>query len=191
MNGNVTGVNISGSSTDASCSMVSTMENSITNILKAITNQTNGSSSDAFSGVNTGINVNEGFQNVVNNIAQINNQVCNASQIISANDNFQYITNSNVQGSVVGVNISNSDAMANCAMTNYMKVNLFNSAQDTTTQGNGSDAFAIIAAIIAVIVIIMIIMALVSFYKSYFGGTPEENKKKQQTALKTAALLAV
>ena len=55
---------LEGASTDASCSMVSTMETSVTNILKSTLSQKNASSSNWFSGINECVNAAVGIQNI-------------------------------------------------------------------------------------------------------------------------------
>lgn len=145
-----------GASTDASCSMVSTMQTSVTNILNSTLSQENKSSSDWMSGVNVGLNASAVVQNLQNNIYQISNQSCTSNSITSANNNYIYAADNNISGNFVGVSLQ-SDSDANCAMTNYMKINLFNQSQATTNQSNTvTGSFGIIAIIVVVIIIVMI-----------------------------------
>jgi hypothetical protein len=132
------------------------MQTSITNILKSTESQANKSSSDWMSGVNVGLNASATIQNLQNNIYQISNQSCTSNAIQSANNNYVYAADNNINGNFVGVSLtSNSDA--NCAMTNYMKINLFNQTQATTNQSNTvTGSFGIIAIIVVVIIIVMI-----------------------------------
>lgn len=160
----ITGNNVSGNmnlvtlgaSTDASCSMVSTMQTSITNILKTTLTQANKSSSDWMSGVNVGLNANLTIQNLENNIYQISNQTCTSNNINSVDNNYIYASGNTVGGDFVGFSL-NSASDANCAMTNYMKINLFNQTQATANQSNTvTGTFGIIAIVIVIIIIIMI-----------------------------------
>jgi len=155
--GNNIGGNINliseGASTDASCSMVSTMATSVTNILQSTLSQKNASSSNWFSGINLGVNVGVGIENIENNIYQISNQSCTANSISSTTNNYIYASGNTTGGDFNGVSI-NSSSDANCAMTNYMKTNLFNQEQASTNQSNTvSGVFGIVAIVVVIIII--------------------------------------
>lgn len=156
--GNNIGGNINliseGASTDASCSMVSTMETSVTNILKSTLSQKNSSSSNWFSGVNIGVNAAVGIQNIENNIYQISNQSCTANNITSNTNNYTYASGNTIGGDFNGISLQQSSTDANCAMTNYMKANLFNQEQASTNQSNTvTGVFGIIAIVVVIIII--------------------------------------
>lgn len=161
--GDFTGVSTT-TSTDATCLMVSSMEDSVSSILSAIVQQTNKSQTDWFNGfqIKDSNNTFDVIQSVVNNILQINETTCAASTITSASNNYVYVTNANIGGSFIGVT-DKADASASCTMTNTMKNTTYNQAQASATQTNidlgmFSGFLGIIAAIIGVVIVGVIIL---------------------------------
>lgn len=168
----INGANISGNftgiadttKTDASCLMVSSMENSISNILNATLQQTNTAETDWFNGFQFTSDTNSFniVQSVTNNINQINEATCSASTIQSANNNYVYVTDATIGGNFVGVTESTS-ANANCSMTNIIKNSTYNQVQANATQSNVIKgmfvamigAFAVIFVIIAIGVVVL------------------------------------
>lgn len=166
INGEDVGINVTSTQTDASCLMVSSMDTSITNILEAIAQQTNTSVTDLFNdfSIDSQVNVADIDQSVVNNITQISEALCEASSISSAENNYVYINNSDVNANFIGVNVSTSDTSANCTMSNYMKAVTYNQAQASVSQANTSiGIFAIIMAVIAIVMIVLIIAIIIIF----------------------------
>jgi hypothetical protein len=156
--GNFTGVATTASS-DASCLMVSSMDTSVSTILAAATKQTNSTTSDLFGGFNYS-STNNKFdvtQSVTNTISQTNQATCAANLVQSANNNYVYVTNSEIGGNFIGVT-SSADAKANCAMTNNMKVTTYNQAQASSDQSNTISGMwgALMAAIAGVAAIIIV-----------------------------------
>lgn len=178
--------------TDATCLMVSNMEDSIGNQLAAITQQTNTAATDLFGDFQytEETNIFNVDQSVTNNIAQINEATCAASSITSANNNYIYVSDTTVNG-FVGVN-SASNASANCSMTNMMKNTTYNQAQASATQGNtvvGMFAafFAVLGGIIGLIIIITIIMYSTGAFKKV-GYTQGQGQQQTQETPEEKAL---
>jgi hypothetical protein len=150
--------------TDASCLMVSNMDSNISNILSATLAQTNKVSSDLFNGFSfdAGLNSFDINQTVTNNISQVNEATCSASQIVSSSNNYVYVSNSTIKKNFVGV-VTTSDSKANCTMSNSMKATTYNQAQASGTQSNTVSGMwaALMAAIVAIITIIIVGVVLV------------------------------
>ena len=197
----VNGANIKGDftgvattvNTDATCLMVSNMEDSVQNILSAIVQQTNEAETDWFNGFqitdqsNT-FNVN---QSVTNNINQINQQTCAANTTTSTSNNYVYVGNTNIGGNFVGVT-DTANASANCSMTNSMKNSTYNQAQASGTQSNTVKgmfvsiitAFAAIIAIIVIGVIILFATGSIGYvgYKKYSAPTSQTQQENAELA---------
>lgn len=186
--GDFTGVSTT-TSTDATCLMVSSMEDSVSSILSAIVQQTNKSQTDWFNGfqIKDSNNTFDVVQSVVNNILQINETTCAASTITSASNNYVYVTNANVGGNFIGVT-DKADASASCTMTNTMKNTTYNQAQASATQTNidlgmFSGFLGIIAAIIGVVIVGVIILfgaGIVGYfgYKKFFQKPSESHMEE-------------
>ncbi len=173
INGDVIGVS-QRTQTDASCIMVSSMDNSVSNILSATAQQTNTAATDILSAfqVNSLTNTFNLRQSIINNITQINNATCSASSMLSANNNYIYVGNSTINGKFIGVT-QESNTIANCAMTNTMKNVTYNQAQAQVTQSNTVvGTFAILLGIFAAIVGIMIMSVIVLFAFKFFKSPP-------------------
>lgn len=182
--GNFTGVAIT-TSTDASCLMVSNMEDSVSDILSATISQTNTTETDWFNGFQftadtNKFNVN---QSVTNNISQINQATCSANTTASASNNYVYVTNSTVGGDFIGVT-SDASATANCSMTNTMKNTTYNQAQASGNQSNTIKGMfvamiAAFAAIVGIIVVAVIILFAVGAI-GYVGYSSTSSHKQSQ-----------
>jgi len=151
------------SSTDATCLIVSNIENTTSSILSAILQQTNAAATDIFGGGQAQIQTNifDIEQSIVNNISQINEATCASSTTKSASNNYFYAQNSKGRN-FIGVQ-SIADASANCSMTNTMKNATYNQAQASATQSNTEVGmfvaiFAAIAAIVGLLVLGVIIL---------------------------------
>lgn len=192
----VNGTNIGGDftgvsttvSTDATCMMVSTLEDSVNNILQAILQQQNKSSTDWFNGFQitddtNNFNIN---QSIVNNILQINESLCSANTTNSVSNNYVYVTNTTIGGNFVGVT-DKADASANCTMTNTMKNVTYNQVQASASQSNIVQGIfgAILAAVFAVIAVITIgvIMLFALSYFGFFGGKKTQEQPKPEYPL--------
>lgn len=163
INGNFTGVTTN-VSTDASCLMVSNMDDSISNILSASLQQTNTTETDWFNGFSFDSNTNvfDIAQSVTNNISQINQATCSANQVSSTSNNYIYLTNATVNGDFVGVS-DTLTASASCSITNAMKNSTYNSAAAVANQTNTDKGMFVtmvgsFAGIIGLIIIIVIIL---------------------------------
>ena len=164
IDGNVTGVSLT-ATTDASCLMVSNMEDSVQNILAAVLQQTNTSETDWFNGfqITNDTNTFNISQSVTNNINQINESTCASNTITSADNNYVYVTNSVIGGNFVGVTESAS-ASASCSMNNTMKNTTYNQVQASGTQSNTIEGmFVAIVGAFAAIIGLIIIGAIIFF----------------------------
>ena len=186
--GDFTGVSNT-TTTDASCLMVSNMEDSVADILSATIAQTNTSETDWFNDfeISEGINEFNLTQTVTNNISQINQATCSANTTISSNNNYVYLTNADIGGNFVGVT-SSSSAAATCSMNNIMKNTTYNQAQANTSQSNTMEgmfvamvaAFASVVGLIVIAVIILFAVGALGFvgyeatssHKSSSGAPP-------------------
>jgi len=179
--GDFTGVSLT-TSTDASCLMVSNMEDSVSNILSASLSQTNKSETDMFNGfqITDDSNSFNITQSVTNNITQINQATCSANTTVSASNNYVYVTNTSVGGNFVGVT-SDASSSANCSMTNIMKNTTYNQAQASASQSNTVEGMfaALVAAFVAVIG--LIVFAVIIMFATGSIGYIGYSKSKTQT----------
>jgi len=188
INGNFTGATTTVSS-DASCLMVSNMGTSVSNILAATEAQTNVSEADPLGGGQwtNNTNVFNVSQTVANNISQINKALCAANVSVSANNNYVYMSDETVNGNYVGVQ-NNSNAQANCSMSNNMKVQTYNQAQASGSQGNTSmGLFGAIVAMIAAVIGIIIVGVIVMFSVGAVGTIGYEYLKTRHGATAMSA----
>jgi len=194
--GDFTGVSQT-TTTDASCLIVSNMEDSVSTILSATLSQTNTTETDWFNGFQFTADTNQFdlTQSVVNNISQINQTTCSANNSQSSNNNYVYLTNANVGGDFVGVTTS-SNASASCTMNNIMKNNTYNQGQAQDAQGNTIKgmfvamlaSFAFIVGIIVIGVIILFAVGALGFvgygasssHKSSSSSSPSQMSKEDQ-----------
>lgn len=163
-------------STDATCLIVSSMTDSVKNILSATIDQTNSAATDMFNFLssNKQDNTFNIEQSVTNNISQINEATCAASTTNSASDNYFYV-GGRVGGNFVGAT-NDASASANCSMTNTMKNYTYNQAQATATQSNTVlGMFATFLATFAFIVAIVVIGTVIMFSTGAFKKTGYEN----------------
>ena len=160
VNSDFIGVRLMGNSTDASCLIASSFDSTTDNIAKSIANQNTVTESGLFSILNfdTSVEVANVKDSVKNNISQVNEAVCSASNISEVSNNYIYVTDSNVKSSFIGVDISNTSANANCTMTNYQKMDLYNDFYANTQQNTKfQTSFAAILGVIVIIIIIAIV----------------------------------
>jgi hypothetical protein len=168
--GNFTGVT-STTNTDATCLMVSNMENSVSNILQAIAQQTNTTETDWFNGFQftDDTNIFDATQSVTNNISQINEATCAANTTSSVSNNYVYVTNAEIGGNFVGVT-NDSTTSASCSMTNAMKNATYNQAQASATQSNTvKGMFVSMVGAFAAIIGIMVIGVIILFAVGAIG----------------------
>jgi len=202
--GDFTGVSVT-TTTDASCLMVSNMEDSVSDILSATVTQTNTTETDWFNGFSFTSDVNSFnmAQSVTNNISQLNQATCSANSSSSSNSNYVYVTNATVGGDFVGVTNSSS-AAASCSMTNMMKNTTYNQAQANGGQSNTikgmfvamTAAFASIVGIVVIAVIILFAVGAIGFVgyeatgsrKSSSGAAPSPAQSENEELSEAEAL---
>lgn len=206
--GNFTGVSET-TTTDASCLIVSNMEDSVSDILSATITQTNETETDWFNGFQFTADTNSFnlTQSVTNNISQLNQTTCSANSSSSTNNNYVYVTNATVGGDFVGVT-NTSSAAATCSMTNMMKNTTYNQAQGNGSQSNTVKgmfvamvaSFAAIVGLIVIAVIILFAVGALGFvgyeasgsHKSSSGSVPppvsSETATENQELSEAAAL---
>lgn len=183
--GNFTGI-INTVNTDASCLMVSSMDNSVSSILSATTQQTNTAATDLLSGFAALTNVFNVRQSITNNISQINEATCSANSLASSSNNYVYAENAQIKGNFVGVN-GGANAKANCTMTNTMKNTTYNQAQASATQSNTAEGIFATMAGAFITVVGLIVIAVIFLYatgslgyagykKSNTGGISEQRQ---------------
>lgn len=204
-NGNVvivTGSNIRGdftgvatvTTTDSTCILSSNTESLVDDILRSTLNQKNATSSDIFSIFNFDANVEEADlrQSVTNNIAEINQAICSTSTINSADDNYVYLSNTNVGGNFIGVS-STSNARSSCVMSNTMKNTTYNDAQSSVSQSNLTyTVWSIIAAgIVGVIALIIVGGLVMRFSRSSGTGGNAAQKTPREMELEAADYLGI
>lgn len=162
--GNFTGTAVT-STSDATCLMVSNMEDTVKSIISSIVQQTNSTATDWFNGfqITGDINSFDITQSITNNISQINQSMCQANITQSASNNYTYIANSRIGGDYVGVS-SVADASANCSITNSMKNATYNQAQSAATQSNTiKGMFVAMAGAIAFFIGILVIGIIILY----------------------------
>lgn len=181
--------------TDASCLLVSNMQDSVSNILSATLTQTNKAQTDWFNGFQFTSETNEFdmSQSVTNNISQINQATCAANSIQSGSDNYIYFRGT-VDGNFVGVS-SDASANSSCSIENTMKNTTYNQAQAQTNQNNliqgvFATFLAAFLAIVGIIVIAVIIMFSVGAIGMVGYNKASSRKEKQQQQQEEMAMIA-
>lgn len=185
--GNFVGVGTC-ANTDASCLIVSNMNNSITNILTASLSQNNQTETDWFNGFQFTADTNyfDMNQSVTNNINQINQSTCAANSAPDLSNNYIYVANTKVKGNFVGVG-SKSNASANCSMTNTMKNNTYNQAQADANQSNVikgmfvSMVGAFTTMIIIIVIAVVILFSITAIAKVGYSKTSKSGAAKPLT----------
>jgi hypothetical protein len=181
ISGDVYGISDNGTSADASCTIVSSMNTTITDALQAQGSQTNKTASDLFgdfsySGQDNSANI---FQSTVNNIALLSQTLCQADQMTSVSNNFVFYNNLNVGGNLFGISIDDSSAQASCTMSNTMNFSLYNSFSASVSQSNTNiGMFVILILAIAGVVGLAIIGATIVFSVNGIGGLIPKGKEK-------------
>lgn len=163
---------------NSSCLLNSSMENNVTEILNAIAKQNNETQTSTFLEIpvaNT--NVNNIVQDTVNNIININNQMCSLNSLNFAQDTYVGVKSSSVGGSIIGVT-QDSNTSSSCAITNTMKNVVYNQAQAELTQFNKKTS---ILGNIIVLIILLIIVAVVIFIIVRIMKGKKENKNIEQS----------
>ena len=184
--GNFTGVSET-TTTDASCLIVSNMQDSVSDILSATITQTNSTETDWFNGFQFTADTNSFniAQSITNNISQLNEATCAANSSSSTNSNYVYVTNATIGGDFVGVTNSSS-ASANCSMTNMMKNTTYNQAQANGGQTNTiKGMFVAMVAAFATIVGIVVIAVIILFAVGALGFVGYESTGSRKSSTST------
>lgn len=195
---NFTGLNVTSQGTDASCSMVSNMDSTIENILTASLTQIAQADSGIMGGwskntVKNNVNI---VQTAVNNISQINQSLCTASETVSANNNYEYFSGT-AGNNFVGVNVTAGTTTANCAMTNMMKQATYNQAQGSASQSASYKAliaavagtFAGIIGLIVIIVIVLFAVGAIGYGGVKVTGSAVDAAKNKNASTLNASTL--
>lgn len=184
--GNFTGVSTN-VNTDAACLITSNMNTNIETIVSSLLQQNNQAKTDIMNdGVlaNVNTNVYNLNQTISNNISQINQATCSASQIVNSNNNYVYVSNSKIGGNFVGVS-NDSTANASCSLNNAMKITAYNSLQSNAAQGNKVvGMFAGMLGTVVLILGLIIITLIVLFSMGSFSLASHHSKKKEEKAEK-------
>jgi hypothetical protein len=159
--GNFTGLTVQ-TTADATCIMTSTMDNSIQNVIKDISQQTNSTDSGIFQGLSIQKNDTNVVETVNNNISQINQQLCESSNISVQDGNYLYVNSTFIAGDFIGIS-AGTNSKAGCSMTNYMKNSVFNQVQNSSTQSNTvTSVFSLILTIIILIIVVALLRPLIT-----------------------------
>lgn len=183
IDGNFTGVTNT-VTTDATCMITSTMEDSVSDILSATVQQVNTSETDLFGDFSFTSDVNKFnlAQTVVNNISQINEITCSSNTTTSQSNNYVYLSNVEVKGNFVGTSGSGT-ATANCSMNNTMKNTTYNQAQGDSSQENTiKGMFVAIAATFASIIGLVVIGVIILFAVGAVGYVGYESTSKYKSS---------
>ena len=174
--GNVTGIK-NNVYTDASCTITSSMESSVSNLLESTLNQENKSSA-GFSNIFGGDQNQSGNvkQSTSNFISQLNTEICNSSDQVSTGNNYIYASGDKATN-FIGIDAS-SQAYSSCSMTNYMKTTVSNSASSTASQTNKKTGLLVLLIILAVVVGVLVLIGggVTAFVKSSGKGKEEGNE---------------
>lgn len=178
--GNFIGVQL-GTQTTADCLVQSQMSSTINNILKSISEQQNKANTDLFNDftVNSSTNNYNVTQAVQNNISQINESLCDASDIQTTNNTYIYVSGT-IDGNFIGVTTSTTPK-ASCIMTNTMKNATYNSAQSSSKQLNKiTGMFAgLLAAIGLVIALVIGLIIFAVVFKIIFSSKDKNQQYPQ------------
>lgn len=166
--------------TDASCTIMSSMQTQIQNTITDIINQTASSQSDLFSllspskSSNT-INI---VQSISNNINNINNEVCSSSSITSQEYEYFYISGSNVTNSFIGIS-NQTNTSSSCSMANYISTQLYNAQMTKASQkASATGMLGTIAGMITSIMIIIVVGAVAGVIFMVVWKSMKEKKGK-------------
>lgn len=193
--GNVVGVNIKEVSATADCTLKSTETITIDSVFKNIGEQSIEQSLDVFTQPSFNDANMEVKQSIRNKISNTTQQTCNSFANIKATDNLLILKNSKVDGDVVGVEITQSNAEAFCTLANQTKIGIRNDLDNQSTQtieqtGVLANLFKIIAVVVAVVVIGIVIALIFGGFKFLSGvvgnkgaAAPEQRVQSQQSFL--------
>lgn len=184
VDGNVCAVCVT-ATTDSTCTITSTMTNTVENILSAMLDQTNQTESSILDFLSfdasfdwNNIDLNE---SVTNNISQINQSTCASNTVYSANNNYTYVTNSTIGGDFYGVD-TNTSANSSCIIGNYTMNSVYNllQAQFTQSDTKRNGLVSVIIAIVALLIIIgIVIVFIILIGGAGFLGVKAINSKSQ------------
>lgn len=164
--------NISGVKSNTGCTISSTMNTEITNLLEAALNQSLTPEVNPF-WVPIGVSVNGQSSNsqqiIANNVSQLNQSFCTSSIMNDITSNYVYIAPSSGYGEAGNISVFNiNDASSNsmCTLNNYMKVSALNQQMSTITQKQ-------LVSFIMIIVILVILIAAIIGIKVLVTNNPK------------------
>jgi ATP-dependent Zn protease len=173
------------------CEINNNLETDVSNILDAISKQTS-VTAKGFPDFNFD-NVNQSLtskQIITNSLTNLINNSCSASSTQIQNNNYTYVSNSTIAGSLQFT--QKGDASAACVLTNRSAIKLANKAsasasQSSTILGTGG----IILALIVVVIIIIGVVFFISRLKKGKGGGGGASAEDIATAVTLANANAV
>jgi hypothetical protein len=159
-----------------SCTINSQLNTNVNNILNSMQKQTtinaNGFPSFSIDGVS---NVDQASQNITTTIANILNSSCQSTSDIVSQNNFTYLNNSTVNGSLTFAQTGNVNN--NCTLNNISGIQVANneSASSTQTAANLS-AIGILVVLIVFVIIFIVVIFLLNFLFKKKGGSSGTQK---------------
>jgi hypothetical protein len=182
ISGNFTGIN-QAVGTDSTCLITNSMTSNINNILDAMADQQNKSSTGLFNDftIGVGVNVYDIKQSTVNNLTQINSSLCASDTLVAANNNFIYVKDNEIGGNFVGIS-SNTNASSQCTMNNTMNMVVYNQTASNSTQTNSTmSVFVWIVIVLGVLFGLLIIGFIIFVAVGGVGAAVVASKKASQS----------
>jgi hypothetical protein len=151
-------------SVDFTCNITASMDQTVSSMLQSISKQTATANNDLLGGIQVSRNRIDLSQSMVNNMSQINNSICSTNSIASSSNNFTYVGNSNVGGSVIGVE-QTVNPRSQCTVNTITKMAAYNQIQGNVDQTSNvvgllPSIFSGLAGIITLVIIGVIIVSV-------------------------------
>jgi hypothetical protein len=158
-----------------SCTINSQLNTNVSDILNSMQKQTsitaNGFPSFSIDGVS---NIDQATQNITTSVANIMNSSCQSTTDIVSQNNFTYLNNDTIQGSLTFAQTGNANN--NCTLNNISSIVVANNEQATSTQTAAilNPIALLVVAIIAIGLLIGAIFFLNFLFKSGKKGGGEQ-----------------
>lgn len=166
----------------STCLLASSMSTNITTALKAISAQNLKIDSGGFLSPSTDANVNSDLiQECINNISNINNQMCAMNNVNDVSDTFIFVNDSKIGGNFVGVS-QTSNPISSCSIKNTMKNVVFQQAHGQSDQKSKTSGILSMIVMVIIIVIILLIVIGITMAMIKSSKSSKEAKIPQNTS---------
>lgn len=171
----------------ATCTINSQLNTNVSDIIKSLQNQSsitaNGFPDFSLDGVSQ---LTQAQQNITTSIANIIESSCQSSSILVNQDNFTYLNNSTVNGSLTFSQAGNVNS--NCTLNNISTVTVANQESASTSQSSviASPLAFLVVAIILIAIVIFVIFIINFLFKGAKGGGGKSSAPSTNTGLSSS-----